>query len=402
MGRMEKTVFISYRRTNLPWARAIYQDLTAHGYDAFFDFQSLNSGDFSQTILENIKARAHFVLLLTPSALERCDDPKDWLRREIETAIDEMRNVIPVMLESFDFGSLSTTKYLTGKLELLKNYNALRIHSDYFEEGLARLRERFLNVSLDMVLHPISTTVQERTRQQQSIANMLDKVEKVELDAQKWIEKGNQQYENEDYTDAIESYTKAIRLQPDLALAYQCRGKAFWKTSKQEEAINDCNRALQLNPKFPEAYNYRGNARLDKGDLDGALSDFTEAIRLKPDFTFAYYNRGRARNQKDDLEGAIKDFTEAIRLQPDDADAYFHRGLAHSKLSDFDEAIKDYTGFIVFNPQYADVYWARGSAFFNKGDYYSAAADYQKYFDLGGTNESIRQYLAHAKSQISE
>jgi hypothetical protein len=57
MARIEKTVFISYRRTNLPWARAIYQDLTAHGYDAFFDFQSLNSGDFSQVILENIIPR---------------------------------------------------------------------------------------------------------------------------------------------------------------------------------------------------------------------------------------------------------------------------------------------------------------------------------------------------------
>lgn len=60
-GCIEKTVFISYRRTNSAWARAIYQDLTSHGYDAFFDFQSINSGDFSQVILENIEARAHFV-----------------------------------------------------------------------------------------------------------------------------------------------------------------------------------------------------------------------------------------------------------------------------------------------------------------------------------------------------
>ena len=30
-GRIEKTVFISYRRTNMPWALAIYQNLTAHG-----------------------------------------------------------------------------------------------------------------------------------------------------------------------------------------------------------------------------------------------------------------------------------------------------------------------------------------------------------------------------------
>ena len=48
-GRIENTVFISYRRTNLPWALAIYQNLTQHGYDVFFDYESIRSGDFEQT-----------------------------------------------------------------------------------------------------------------------------------------------------------------------------------------------------------------------------------------------------------------------------------------------------------------------------------------------------------------
>src|SRR5262245_50501195 len=38
MGRIEKSVFLSYRRTNAPWALAIFQDLTHHGYDVFYDF----------------------------------------------------------------------------------------------------------------------------------------------------------------------------------------------------------------------------------------------------------------------------------------------------------------------------------------------------------------------------
>src|ERR1700730_7292305 len=57
MSRIEKTVFISYRRTNASWALAIYQDLTQHGYDAFIDFQGIASGAFERVILENIRAR---------------------------------------------------------------------------------------------------------------------------------------------------------------------------------------------------------------------------------------------------------------------------------------------------------------------------------------------------------
>jgi hypothetical protein len=69
MERIEKTVFFSYRRTNVSWALLISRDLTQHGYDVFFDYTGIRSGDFESVIVENITARAHFLVLLTPTAL---------------------------------------------------------------------------------------------------------------------------------------------------------------------------------------------------------------------------------------------------------------------------------------------------------------------------------------------
>lgn len=120
MGRIEKTVFISYRRTNIPWALAIFQNLTNHGYDVFFDYEGVASGDFESVILGNITSRAHFLVLLTPSALDQCGDPGDWLRREIETALQSRRNIVPLMLEGFDFGAPSIATQLTGTIAPLK------------------------------------------------------------------------------------------------------------------------------------------------------------------------------------------------------------------------------------------------------------------------------------------
>src|SRR5579863_9730667 len=88
MERIEKTVFISYRRTNVPWALAIFQNLNNAGFDVFFDYDGIAGGNFERVIIENIRARAHFLVLLTPSALERCTDPADLFRREIETAME--------------------------------------------------------------------------------------------------------------------------------------------------------------------------------------------------------------------------------------------------------------------------------------------------------------------------
>jgi hypothetical protein len=55
MARIEKTVFISYRRKNIPWALLVYKDLKEHGFDAFFDYENIDSGDFEQVILGNIR-----------------------------------------------------------------------------------------------------------------------------------------------------------------------------------------------------------------------------------------------------------------------------------------------------------------------------------------------------------
>ena len=149
-----KTVFISYRHTNASWALAVYQNLTHNGFDVFLDYQGLASGDFERSILENIKSRTHFLVLLTPSALARCDNPRDLLRREIEEALKTRRNIVPLMLKGFDFRTPAITSMLNGKLAPLKHYNGMTISVEYFEAAMTKLREKFLNVSLDAVLHP--------------------------------------------------------------------------------------------------------------------------------------------------------------------------------------------------------------------------------------------------------
>ena len=64
MESIEKTVFISYRRKDISWALLVYKDLDAHGFDVFFDYISIASGDFERIIISNIKARAHFLVVL--------------------------------------------------------------------------------------------------------------------------------------------------------------------------------------------------------------------------------------------------------------------------------------------------------------------------------------------------
>jgi hypothetical protein len=154
--RNHKTVFLSYRRTSFPWALNIFQNLTAHGYDVFIDYTGIGSGDFAQVIEENILSRAHFVLVLTPTALSGCIDPDDWLRREIEIALKSQRNIVPVLLEGFGF-SRQVARSLPEELRSLPRYNGLSVHNEYFNAAMDRLRTDYLSRPLATVLSPASS-----------------------------------------------------------------------------------------------------------------------------------------------------------------------------------------------------------------------------------------------------
>src|SRR5229473_1760306 len=369
MERIEKTVFLSYRRTNFPWALAIFQDLTQHGYDVFFDYLGIASGDFESVILGNITARAHFLVLLTPSALERCDDSADWLRREIETALANQRNIVPLMLEGFDFGTPKIASQLTDKLAALKHYNGLSIPPEYFLEAMGRLRDKYLNVPLTAVMHPAFLSAQRAATEQKAAASAAPAVQEEELTAQQWFERG---FAVADVDQQLRFYTEAIRLKPDYAEAYTNRGVARRAKGDVDGALQDYTEAIRLKPDCVEAYTNRGVARRAKGDVDGALQDYTEAIRLKPDCVEAYTNRGVARRAKGDVDGALQDYTEAIRLKPDYAQTYNNRGNARE---DDVDALQDYTEAIRLKPDYATAFYNRGNARRAQGDMDGALQD---------------------------
>ena len=206
MPRIEKTVFVSYRRANAPWALLIYKGLRSEGYDVFIDYTGIGSGAFETVIIDNIESRAHFLVLLTPSSLENTSkSSKDWMRFEIQIVLSSQRNVVPVALEGFDFGDPTLTNKITGEFDRLKHYNALSVPAEYFDAAMTRLRDEFLNVELDAVSHPPSTELTEIVTASQAAADAAPDVTSEELTAQQWFERG---YASGKHEDQIQYYSK--------------------------------------------------------------------------------------------------------------------------------------------------------------------------------------------------
>jgi len=64
--------------------------------------------------LNEIKKRMHFLLILSPGSLPRLENSKDWLKREIQQALDNQRNIVPVLTEKLKFRTVRP--YLKGDL----------------------------------------------------------------------------------------------------------------------------------------------------------------------------------------------------------------------------------------------------------------------------------------------
>ena len=148
-----------------------------------------------------------------------------------------------------------------------------------------------------------------------------------------------------------------------------------------EDAIYNCTRALRIDPNYAKAYNKRGIVYDRLGDYEYAIDDYTRAIRIDPDYADAYNNRGFTYNNLGEYEKAIFDYTRAIRIDPDYAEAYNNRGVTYDNLRDYEDAIAEFTRAIRIDPDYAEAYYNRGLA--KEGAELSYCSDYKKCCDLG-------------------
>ncbi|MDD5623774.1 MAG: tetratricopeptide repeat protein [Candidatus Peribacteraceae bacterium] len=178
-----------------------------------------------------------------------------------------------------------------------------------------------------------------------------------------------------EYDLAIQSFSFAIELRPDSALAFQKRGDVYRLKRNYDQAIKDCSRAIELDPKLVEAFWSRGSAHRWKGNLDQAIDDLTKAIELDPKYAFSYASRGETHRQKGNLDQAIDDLTKAIELDPKSDCSFGRRGAAYRQKGNLDQAIDDLTKAIELDPKEAEWFEWRAQAYEARGDAEKAASD---------------------------
>lgn len=132
-----KTVFISYRReSGDQLARLVQSELERRSYKTFLDVDDLGPNYFDSRLIREIRYASNFVVVLSPGCLTRCRQQDDWLRREISLALRHRKNIVPLVMDNFEFPSAAE---IPEDIKGLIRHNSVVYSHHYFQATFDRL-----------------------------------------------------------------------------------------------------------------------------------------------------------------------------------------------------------------------------------------------------------------------
>ncbi|VDL76700.1 unnamed protein product [Nippostrongylus brasiliensis] len=143
-------VFISYRRsTGNQLASLIKVLLQLKGYKVFIDVDKLYAGKFDSSLLKNIQAAKHFILVLTPNSLDRLlndHNGDDWIHKELKCAFEYQKNIIPIFDQAFEFPQ--NEEQIPQDIRMITKYNGVKWVHDYQDACMGKV-VRFIEGELN-------------------------------------------------------------------------------------------------------------------------------------------------------------------------------------------------------------------------------------------------------------
>lgn len=228
--------------------------------------------------------------------------------------------------------------------EYLNNRTSIQITN--YEEQYKKLTEQEDTNTDNSIKSPAT---QSENDFKLEIEKMVERTNASEMERQKsnqltawdYRRQGDRFRDLEQYEDAIDCYSIAIRMQPNIAEFYNNRGFALDRLSKYADAISDYDKAIALDPQIPNFYNNRGFAYNRLGEYDKAVSDYLKAIALNPALANPYKHYGTLCKESKEYANAIFYLTKAIELNPTYKDAYKERIEVYRLLGETEKAAAD-------------------------------------------------------------
>ena len=161
MASLPGTIFINYRKDDSSWnALALYNELQKYfsKEQIFKDFNTILPGDDFVISIDNALRKCDVLIVVIgktwlnmkgTNGVRRLDDPDDFVRLEISTALSRNIQVIPVL---FDDVPMPRPDELPENMRTLYRRQFVEIDSKRFEDDVRKLAEAIKKVLPDGII----------------------------------------------------------------------------------------------------------------------------------------------------------------------------------------------------------------------------------------------------------
>lgn len=198
-----------------------------------------------------------------------------------------------------------------------------------------------LNPSNIQTLNKLLVSVLEQRQKGyfQNIPQLLDSAIKIlPNDANLWLEKGIAHYDLGEMLKAIQSYEKAIRLDPECHKAFNNMGNALRARKEYVASVNAFLKAIEINGTETSYFLNMGLSLRDAGMNEAALQAFSKALDLDDANPESYFQLGLTCILNANPHAALSLLIKATELKKDDPLYLYNLAIAYKETQQIDLA----------------------------------------------------------------
>ncbi|MBP2045273.1 tetratricopeptide repeat protein [Methanobacterium aggregans] len=208
---------------------------------------------------------------------------------------DDAEDIVDEILEEDPDNSVT----LYYEAEILSRIGYKQESMDYYVDSLESINNELLKHQKSLI-KKMSVSNDNRNR-------ML-----LEL----WTLEGCIQIKLHQYPEALDSFSEALKLNPNKSMVWSNKGYALAKLGQYDEALNCIDRSLDLYPENDFALNSKGYILAESGKPEESLQYYQKAIEIAPLDEERYYNKGKAYQKLQQYTEALKCYNKVLELNP--------------------------------------------------------------------------------------
>jgi len=180
-------------------------------------------------------------------------------------------------------------------------------------------------------------------------------------------------------------------------------GVALSRAGKYDDSVESFNKAIAINPKCQDCFYNIGFAYAQKKEYDKAEENYKKALEVKPDYAEAYNGLANIYNAQRKFDQAAEASAKASQLsatapgalQGGNADALFNEGVILWNGGKIADAKAKFQAAIAANPNHAESHYQLGMSLVNEGKLKEAGDEFNAYLKLApeGPNAATAKAL---------